>query len=277
MDEKDNTSELVVVDVKRYKKVKKALEESEERFRQLFENVPIGIYRTTPDGRIVDANPALVSMLGYISFAELAGRNLEKDPPSAADIRARDFVKHLQREGEIKGLEATWKRKDGSLIHVRENAKLVRGESGRCSSKARSRTSPRASRPRRPSAPHPAARDPQLHHRQGQLWPSPCTRCWRSSWTAGRAACFRHGRHFHVRPGTKKVQPAGPPRRAEPISPAMKNTCPSTTCRSPRCCCTASRFSSTTPRRTIPVSSGNGAGAWPAASPCSPRGGWSGP
>ena len=71
--------ELVVVDVKRYKKVKKALEESEERYRQLFENVPIGIYRTTPDGRIVDANPALIKMLGYDSFAELATRNLNKE------------------------------------------------------------------------------------------------------------------------------------------------------------------------------------------------------
>ena len=79
MDEKDNTSELVVVDVRRYKRVKKALAESEERYRQLFENVPIGIYRTTPDGRIVDSNPALVAMLGYDSFAELALRNLEQD------------------------------------------------------------------------------------------------------------------------------------------------------------------------------------------------------
>ncbi len=129
MDEKDNTSELVVVDVRRYKRVKKALAESEERYRQLFENVPIGIYRTTPDGRIVDANPALISMLGYGSFADLSSRNLEKEYASTGTLRT-DFIKLLERDGEIKGLEAVWKKKDGSLIHVRENAKLVRSESG---------------------------------------------------------------------------------------------------------------------------------------------------
>lgn len=130
MDEKENTRELVVVDVKRYKKVKSALKESEERYRQLFENVPIGIYRTTPDGRIVDANPALVKMLGYGSFAELSSRNLEKEYADNGSSR-KDFIKHLQRDGEIKGLETVWKRKDGSSIHIRENAKLTRTEDGR--------------------------------------------------------------------------------------------------------------------------------------------------
>ena len=129
MDEKENTRELVVVDVKRYKKVKKALEASEERFRLLFENVPIGIYRTTPDGRIIDSNPALVKMLGYESFAELARHNLEKDFSDAGYLRS-NFIKALKRDGEVIGLESIWSRKDGSNIHVRENAKLIHGEGG---------------------------------------------------------------------------------------------------------------------------------------------------
>jgi PAS domain S-box-containing protein len=129
MDKKESTRELVVVDVSRYKKVKKALHESEERYRQLFENVPIGIYRTTPDGRIVDSNPALVKMLGYESFAELAKRNLEKDFSDAGYKRA-DFIKMLEHDGEITGLESIWKRKDGDAIHVRENAKRIRTENG---------------------------------------------------------------------------------------------------------------------------------------------------
>jgi PAS domain S-box-containing protein len=129
MDEKENTRELVVVDVKRYKKVKNALKESEERYRQLFENVPIGIYRTTRDGRIVDANPALVRMLGYESFADLSSRNLEKEYSDLNNSRA-DFVKRLERDGEIIGLEAIWSKKDGSRIHVRENAKLTKTADG---------------------------------------------------------------------------------------------------------------------------------------------------
>jgi PAS domain S-box-containing protein len=129
IDEKESTRELVVVDVKRYKRVKKALEASEQRYRQLFENVPIGIYRTTPDGRIIDSNPALVAMLGYDSFAELATRNLEKDPRHPVYSRA-DFIKRLERDGEIRGLESVWTKKDGSLLHIRENAKLVRSDDG---------------------------------------------------------------------------------------------------------------------------------------------------
>ncbi|MCX6554231.1 MAG: PAS domain S-box protein, partial [Candidatus Aminicenantes bacterium] len=129
MDEKEKTRELVVVDVRHYRKVKKALHESEERYRQLFENIPIGIYRTTPDGRIVDSNPALVKMLGYKSFAELAARNLKKDF-SDAGYQRRDFVKVLERDGEIRGLESVWKKRNGGEIHVRENAKLIRVEGG---------------------------------------------------------------------------------------------------------------------------------------------------
>ncbi|MBU4268404.1 MAG: PAS domain S-box protein [Acidobacteria bacterium] len=129
MDEKETTRELVVVDVKRYKKVKRALLDSEERYRQLFENVPIGIYRTTPGGQIVDANPALVKMLGYESFDELAARNLEKDFFDTEYPRAH-YLAILEHEGEIKGSEAVWRKKDGSMIHVRENVKSTSSPDG---------------------------------------------------------------------------------------------------------------------------------------------------
>lgn len=48
------------------------LEISKERYRFLYENAQIGLYLTTPDGTILLANKALVTMLGYQSFAELA-------------------------------------------------------------------------------------------------------------------------------------------------------------------------------------------------------------
>ncbi|TSA29295.1 MAG: PAS domain S-box protein, partial [Ignavibacteriales bacterium] len=61
------------------KQAEEALKESEERFRSLYENSTIGLYRTTPNGEILLANPALVKMLGYSSFEELAIRDLDKD------------------------------------------------------------------------------------------------------------------------------------------------------------------------------------------------------
>jgi PAS domain S-box-containing protein len=58
------------------RRMEQALRESEQRFRHVFENAPVGIYRTTPDGRVLMANPALVHMLGYDSLEELAQTRL---------------------------------------------------------------------------------------------------------------------------------------------------------------------------------------------------------
>src|SRR5208337_1396874 len=52
-------------DISERKRAETALQQSEERFRSLFENATVGIYRTTPAGQILVANPALVKMLGY--------------------------------------------------------------------------------------------------------------------------------------------------------------------------------------------------------------------
>jgi PAS domain S-box-containing protein len=110
------------------KRTEEALRQSEERYRELFENAPIGIYRTTPDGRILVSNPALIRMLGYDSFAELATRNLETD--SQATYRRADFKARLERQGQIAGLEAEWTRRDGSRIYMHESARAIHDDSG---------------------------------------------------------------------------------------------------------------------------------------------------
>src|SRR6185295_14190597 len=53
--------------------------ESEERYRQIFENAVDGLYRSTPQGELVTINPALALMLGYRVPEELVGTNLMKD------------------------------------------------------------------------------------------------------------------------------------------------------------------------------------------------------
>ena len=55
-------------DISERVRAEETLRESEERFRSLYENTTIGIYRTTPDGRILMSNPALVKMLEYEIF-----------------------------------------------------------------------------------------------------------------------------------------------------------------------------------------------------------------
>lgn len=107
-----------------------ALRRSETRYRSLFENAVLGIYQTTPGGRILAANPALVEMLGFRSFEELAARNLEREGYAPEYPRAA-FKERLERDGYLLGNEAAWQRTDGSTIRVRENAVAVRDEQGR--------------------------------------------------------------------------------------------------------------------------------------------------
>ncbi len=116
-------------DITDLKQVDRALRESEMRFRSLYENATIGMYRTTPDGRILMANAALVRMLGYNSFEELAQRDLAREGYEPEYLR-REFQERIERDGEIIGLESAWKRKDGSVIFVRESARMERAEDG---------------------------------------------------------------------------------------------------------------------------------------------------
>ncbi|HRS51246.1 MAG TPA: PAS domain S-box protein [Candidatus Marinimicrobia bacterium] len=105
------------------------LEESEEHYRSIFENSAIGLYRTTPDGRIIMANPTLVKMLGFDSFEELSKLNLEEEGFDIKYTRS-EFKKRIETEGKVQGIESVWKRKDNSLIHVTESAIAVRDSRG---------------------------------------------------------------------------------------------------------------------------------------------------
>jgi PAS domain S-box-containing protein len=117
-------------DITERKRAEEALRESEERFRRFIENVPLGVCRTTPDGRVLMANPALVRMLGYDSWQELASRNLE-DVALEAGYPRSAFREQIEREGEVGGFEAAWKRRDGSVMFVRESARAFRADDGR--------------------------------------------------------------------------------------------------------------------------------------------------
>ncbi|MBI5031092.1 MAG: PAS domain S-box protein [Chloroflexi bacterium] len=107
-----------------------ALQSSEQRYRDLFELAPIGIYKTTPDGIVLLANPKFLSMLNYTSFDELALRNIEMDQVYLTPSR-QQFKELVERNGEVKGLESKWVRRDKSIIYVSENARAIRDANGR--------------------------------------------------------------------------------------------------------------------------------------------------
>jgi len=124
-------SELIIVfdECTKRKRMEEQLKSSENKFKSLFNNSTVGIYRTTPDGKILMANQSLISILGYSSFEELAKINLENDGYHLG-FRRKDFIKSIESKNEVKGYESCWKTKNGGHIFVRESAHVVRDEKG---------------------------------------------------------------------------------------------------------------------------------------------------
>jgi len=120
-----------ITDITDRKQAERALWEKEEQYRTMFENMPIGVYRTNPEGQILMANPALVKMLGYQSLDELKRVNLEQQNVYGPGYSRAYFKEKMEREGRVRALEYEWVRRDGSLIYIRENAIAVRDRAGR--------------------------------------------------------------------------------------------------------------------------------------------------
>ena len=111
------------------KQAEAALRASEARYRGLFENVIEGVYRATADGRLESANPALVEMLGYESVEQLLA--LQSTEALYVDSTERDLiVGMLHRDGLVRNAEFQLRRRDGSVITVVENARVVRDADG---------------------------------------------------------------------------------------------------------------------------------------------------
>ncbi|MEW6652970.1 MAG: PAS domain-containing sensor histidine kinase [Bacteroidota bacterium] len=116
-------------DISESKKNEQKIIESEERFRRIYEDSPIGIYRSTPKGEILIANPALVKMLGYSTLEELKKLDIDKEF-YAADTTRKDFLGELEMKGRLTGNEYSLRKKGGEIIHIRENARVVKDSSG---------------------------------------------------------------------------------------------------------------------------------------------------
>ncbi len=107
----------------------KASKESETRYQKLFERVPIGLYRTALDGRILDANPALLRMLGYPDRESLFLVNAKELYVNPED-RKRER-KMIERDRIVQGFETQLRRLDGKIIWVKDITYTVRDNDGK--------------------------------------------------------------------------------------------------------------------------------------------------
>src|SRR3989442_11331236 len=104
--------------------------EAERRYRELFDNIQEGLFFSTPDGRFVEVNDALVRMLAYSSREELLQADVATQVYFSAE-RRQELAGLVQQHGVLRNHEETLRRKDGSAAHVLINAFAVRDTQGR--------------------------------------------------------------------------------------------------------------------------------------------------
>ncbi len=96
---------------------------SEERYRLLFERSLAAVYRSTPDGAVLDCNDACAKVLGYESRLELLALHARVeyfDPP-----RRDAYISELSQRGHVTNFEALLRRRDERPVWVLENANFV--------------------------------------------------------------------------------------------------------------------------------------------------------
>ena len=106
------------------KRNEQALRRSEARYRSLVQSSVYGIYRSSLEGRFLDVNPALMTMLGYSSPEQVLLLDPEKDVFAQPEEHVR-LIEEFRRTGRLDGIEVKWKRNDGSTITVRISGRAV--------------------------------------------------------------------------------------------------------------------------------------------------------
>ncbi|MFN3742992.1 MAG: PAS domain S-box protein, partial [Anaerolineales bacterium] len=102
--------------------------EQEARYRQLFEGVPVALYRSTPEGKLLEVNPAMVKLLGYPSREALLATHAADLYFDAGERERWQAI--MARKGVVENYIARMRRYDGSYIWVEDTARSIRDELG---------------------------------------------------------------------------------------------------------------------------------------------------
>jgi len=118
----------VMEDITDRKRMEEALKESEERYRSLVNNVKLGILRSTPAGRMLEANPVMEEITGY-SRQELLKMDISKLYIHLEEREA--IIKELALARGKVARELRWRKKDGTKMVVLDTVVAVRDDTGK--------------------------------------------------------------------------------------------------------------------------------------------------
>ena len=108
-----------------------ALKESEKKYHSIFDNAVMGIYQVSPEGRFLSANNHAARILGYESADELIQSITDINTQVYRDPKTRDAARQILREkGVLENFEVPCRHKDGHIVWVSFNARLVRDAEG---------------------------------------------------------------------------------------------------------------------------------------------------
>ncbi len=119
------------LEIRRQKRLEDYLRRTDERYRTIFENAPVGMYQTSLDGRFITANRAVARLVGYRSSEELMqavtdiGTEIYADPQDRAEL-----IRLLCERDSVQSFESRYRRQDGSTVRVAMDARIVRNERG---------------------------------------------------------------------------------------------------------------------------------------------------
>jgi len=119
----------IIHDVTERRRAEQALQQSEEKYRNIFNYASVGIYQSTLDGRFITANTTLARMLGFDSVEELLQRSLADDIYIDREQRD-DLIRRFEPRGYASDCELQWRRKDGSPMWVQLNAHAIKSAKG---------------------------------------------------------------------------------------------------------------------------------------------------
>jgi PAS domain S-box-containing protein len=121
----------MIQDITGQKQAEQALKAAEAKYRGIFENAVVGIFQSTPEGRLLSVNPAMAHLYGYDSPEDMIAGVMDLGHQVFVDPKKRDEMKRdLEETGVIRGQVYQMYRKDGSTLWVSVDARAVRDENG---------------------------------------------------------------------------------------------------------------------------------------------------